>query len=206
MIVRIHWTKGLALAGALLLGSLGAPLVSPQPPTDGVAFAQGVGNFDGVWYFGGDLSSPALIIQAGTNATLMNEQGRPANANLSINQIVANWGDGPITGTLSADQRQINWDNGTFWQRQVMTNAATLGGTPNIGGIWSVGDNAAARALIVQQPNGTLNFLNEQGRPSPGAFSTPNTFVATGWGGNINGTLSPDGNFINWSNGTNWRR
>jgi hypothetical protein len=197
---------GLAMAGALLLSSVGAPLVVRERSAQAAPVAQGVGNFDGPWYFGGDLSSPALIIQAGTNATLMNEQGRPANATLSINQIAANWGDGPITGTLTPDQRQINWDNGTFWQRLALVDAASLGGNPNIGGIWSVGDNAAARALIVQQPNGTLSFINEQGRPSPGAFSNPNTFVATGWGGNISGTLSPDGNFINWSNGTNWRR
>jgi hypothetical protein len=196
----------LAFVGVALIGGVGAPLyLAHHDGAPAAALAQGVGNFDGPWYFGGDLTAAALINQAGTSLTLMNEQGRVANGVANNVQLRADWGQGPITGTLTSDQRQINWDNGTFWQRRALVDTASLGGNPNIGGIWSVGDNAAARALIVQQPNGALSFINEQGRPSPGRFNSPNTFVATAWDG-VSGTLSPDGNFINWNNGTNWRR
>jgi len=173
--------------------------------TPAAALAQGVGNFDGPWYFAGDLTAPSLIIQAGTALTLMNEQGRVATGSGTTSQLRVNWGDGPITGTLSPDARQINWDNGTYWQRHALIDAAMLG-APNVGGIWYSADDATKRALIVQNPGGTLAFFNEQGRPSPGVFTGPNTLVASAWEGGVAGTLSPDGNFIGWSNGTNWRR
>ena len=202
----VRWVTGLAVVGAALLGSLGAYLPAvDRDVVQAAVLGQGVGNFDGPWYFGGDLTKPALIQQAGTAMTLMNEQGRVASGSLTINQITANWGDGPIVGTLSADQRQIDWANGTFWQRHALIGAAFLSG-PNISGIWYVGDAATQRALIVQAQGGTIQLMNEQGRTSPGTFSGPNTVVASAWEGGVSGTLSPDGNFIGWSNGTQWRR
>lgn len=170
-----------------------------------VVLAQGVGNFDGPWYFAGDLTSPSLIIQAGTNLQIMNEQGRLASATATINQVRANWGDVVTTGTLTPDQRQINWDNGTFWQRHALIDAAYYGGA-NVGGFWHSADNAALRTLIVQQPGGQLQLMNEQGSISAGVFTGPNTILARAWEGGVTGSLSPDGNYISWSNGTNWRR
>jgi hypothetical protein len=202
----VRWVTGLAVVGVALLGSLGAYLhAAERGVAQAAVLAQGVGNFDGPWYVGGDLTAVALIQQAGTAITLMNEQGRVASGSLTINQISANWGDGPIVGLLSGDQRQINWANGTFWQRRALIDAALPGG-PNIGGIWYVGDAATQRALIVQAQGGTIQLMNEQGRTSPGTFSGPNTVVASAWEGGVSGTLSPDGNFIGWSNGTQWRR
>jgi hypothetical protein len=69
-----------------------------------------------------------------------------------------------------------------------------------------VGDAATQRALIVQPQGGPIQMMNEQGRVSPAIFSGPNTVVATAWEGGVSGTLSPDGNFIGWNNGTQWRR
>jgi hypothetical protein len=196
----------LAFVGVALIGGVGAPLyLAHHDGAPAAVLAQGVGNYDGPWYFGGDLSAAALIIQAGTSLTVMNEQGRVANAVANTVQIRADWGQGPITGTLTPDQRQINWDNGTFWQRRALIDAATLG-RPNVGGIWYAGDDATRRTLIAQAPNGTLQLMNEQGRPSPGTFTAPDTILATAWEGGVSGNLSPDGNFIGWSNGTTWRR
>src|SRR3954451_587281 len=196
--MRATWTIRAALASVTLLFS--AVFLSGAPARDTVHAAvlpQGVGNFDGTWYFSGDLSSPALIIQAGTSLTLMNEQGRVATATANISQIQANWGEGLITGTLNPDQRQINWQNGTFWQRRAAIDAVAMG-VPNIGGIWYVGDDAGRRALVVELPSGVLNFMNEQGRTSPGQFIAPNTLFASAWEGGVQGDLSPDGNFIGW--------
>ena len=204
--MQVKWTIRAALASVALLGS--AVVVSGAPVRDAAQAAvlpQGVGNFDGPWYFGGDLTKPSLIIQAGTSLTLMNEQGRMANATANISQIRANWGEGPITGTLTPDQRQINWENGTYWQRQAQVDAAAMG-VPNVGGIWYSGDDATKRTLIVQMPGGNLQLLNEQGRPSPGSFVGPNTIMANAWDGGVQGMLSPDGNYLDWSNGTHWRR
>src|SRR5262249_55018350 len=148
-----------AVGLALLVTTSAASSVVKHDAAQAAVLDQGVGNFDGPWYFGGDLSRPILIIQAGTNLVLMNEQGRVANATANINQIAANWGDGPITGTLAPDQRQINWDNGTFWQRQAQIDTASLGGAPNVSGIWYVDDTSTQRALIVQPAGGQLQLM-----------------------------------------------
>jgi hypothetical protein len=101
-----------------LVGSVALQAYVPGPyPARAGALAQGVGNFEGPWYVGGDLSAPALIIQAGTQLTLMNEQGRLATGAGTIDQVRADWGEGPITGLLNPDQRQINWSTGTHWRR-----------------------------------------------------------------------------------------
>jgi hypothetical protein len=200
------WIARLAIVGVALIGGAGAHLyLAHHEVAQATMLAQGVGNFDGPWYFAGDLTAAALINQAGTSLTLMNEQGRVAAGTANIVQIRADWGAGPITGTLASDQRQINWDNGTFWQRRASIDAAVLG-RPNVGGIWYSGDDATRRTLIAQAPGGTLQLMNEQGRTSPGTFTAPNTILATAWEGGVTGQLSPDGNFISWSNGTNWRR
>jgi hypothetical protein len=204
--VGVSWTIRAALASVALLGSaLTFSAASVHDVVQAATLQQGVGNFDGTWYFGGDLTSPALIIQAGTSLTVMNEQGRVATATGTINQIQANWGEGLIVGTLTPDQRQINWQNGTFWQRHAAVDAAQTG-VPNVGGIWYVGDDAGRRALIVELPSGVLQLMNEQGRTSPGQFIAPNILFASAWEGGVQGNLSPDGNFIGWSNGTTWRR
>jgi hypothetical protein len=69
---------------------------------------QGVGNFDGPGYVGGNLRAPALIVQAGTTLTLMNEQARAATA--------TEW-EGGVQGRLSPDGNMISWTNGTSWRR-----------------------------------------------------------------------------------------
>jgi hypothetical protein len=204
--VLYRWATRLALVGMALLGSAVMPVDVPEPhAARAVVLEQGVGNFDGPWYVSGDLTTPALIIQAGTSLTLMNEQGRVATASATTSQLTANWGDGPIVGNLSGDQRQIDWANGTFWQRRALIGAGFLGG-PNVGGIWYVGDTSTQRAIVVQEPGGALHLMNEQGRSSPGTFVGPNTIRANAWEGGVQGSLSPDGNFIDWSNDTHWRR
>jgi hypothetical protein len=200
------WTPRLALVGIALLGSttLAASPVE-HPAARAAVLEQGVGNYDGPWYVSGDLTTPAMIAQAGTSLTIMNEQGRVATATATTSQVSADWGEGPIMGNLGGDQRQIDWANGTFWQRRALIGAAFLGG-PNVGGVWYVGDESTQRAFVVQQQGGAMELMNEQGRSSPGNFTGPNSFVARAWEGGVQGTLSPDGNFIDWSNGTHWRR
>lgn len=196
----------LALVGALVAGSLLALLPGARGETvQAAALSQGVGNFDGPWYVGGDLTTPAFIVQAGTTLQIMNEQGRTATANATTSGLTAMWDDGPISGNLSGDQRQIDWANGTFWQRRALISAAFLGG-PNIGGIWYVGDTSTQRAFIAQMPGGVLQLMNEQGRSSQGGFNGPNSLLVTGWESGVTATLSPDGNYLDWSNGTHWRR
>jgi hypothetical protein len=71
-------------------------------------------------------------------------------------------------------------------------------------GAWCVQGDPTKHASISN--NGAfLTLTNESGSTSPGQLQGQNGIVAPGWQF-VNGTLSPDGSQINWSNGTFWAR
>ena len=71
-------------------------------------------------------------------------------------------------------------------------------------GAWCAQGDPTKHASI--SGNGAfLTLTNENGDTSPGQFQGQSSIVAPGWQF-VTGTLSPDGNQINWSNGTFWAR
>jgi hypothetical protein len=107
-----------------------------------------------------------------------------------------------VSGTLSPDGSQINWSNGTFWAR-----CNTGGGhhRPNLNGTWYPEGNRGQSCTIHQRGN-NLSLTNEQGSSASGQL-TGKRQLTTNWNGTtIGGTVTPNGNRINWDNGTYWTR
>ena len=105
-------------------------------------------------------------------------------------------------GTLSGDGRRIDWSNGTYW-----TRCSGGGGhhTPNLDGTWYRGGDRSQRCNIRQRKN-SIQLRNESGQAATGSIDRRGR-VTTNWSGTqITGTLSSDGNTINWDNGTSWSR
>ena len=73
-------------------------------------------------------------------------------------------------------------------------------------GQWCVGGDPTKRASISGN-GGFFNLTNESGSTSTGHLQgfQQNVLVADDWQF-VQGTLSSDGNQINWSNGTSWSR
>ena len=99
-----------------------------------------------------------------------------------------NWG---TTGVFIqvGSQQLIHWNNGTVWERTVIT------------GQWGVGSQSAT----VSEDGNLLTFVNESGASSAGYFLDARHVVATDWG-NLVGILSSDGSEIDWADGTVWKR
>ncbi len=58
----------------------------------------------------------------------------------------------------------------------------------------------------IQQHKGNLTLQNEVGQRATGSFSTSRK-ISTNWQGTrITGSITSDGNRINWDNGTYWIR
>jgi len=172
----------------------------PNPQSNG---AQGSG-FLGGWCAQGDPTKQASISNNGAFLNLTNENGDTSIGNLQgANQISApGWQF--VTGTLSGDGGQINWSNGTFWARCYSGGG---GGNRrlNLNGNWYPNGNRSL-TCSVQQRRGNLTLQNESGQRATGSFNGRN-HVSTNWQGTrIGGTVSSDGNRINWDNGTYWIR
>jgi hypothetical protein len=173
---------------------------SPGSPTNG---SQGAG-FMGAWCVQGDPTKLASISNNGAFLNLTNESGSTSIGNLQgSNQIVApGWQF--VTGTLSGDGRQINWTNRTFWAR---CSNGDGGGrrSSNLNGNWYPNGNRSLSCSI-QQHRGNLTLQNETGQRATGSFNGRG-HVSTNWSGaRIGGTVSADGNRIDWDNGTYWIR
>ena len=74
-------------------------------------------------------------------------------------------------------------------------------------GEWCAQGDRSKRASITSNGPGFLTLTNEQGSSSPGSYQgmNQNVITAIGWMG-VTGTLTSDGQRIDWSNGTFWAR
>jgi len=77
---------------------------------------------------------------------------------------------------------------------------------PNLQGKWICFGpcQKPGQPVFIDQAGNELHFYNEVGDVSVGKFQDPNKVVASGW--NLTGTIKPDGQSINWANGTIWSR
>ena len=164
------------------------------------------GAFTGAWCAQGDPTKHASISSNGAFLTLTNENGdtSPGNYQGQTGIVAPGWQF--VTGTLSPDGSQINWSNGTFWAR---CNSGGGGGGGrhrlNLTGTWYAQGNRS-QSCSIQQRGNNLQLSNESGANASGQMNGKRT-LTTNWNGNtIGGTVSDNGNRINWDNGTYWTR
>ena len=100
---------------------------------------------------------------------------------------------------------KVTWDDAQAW----MTSNGNIESTPdlNVNGNWYMGGpyNVGMPCQIIQQGS-ALTIINENGARSTGRVIDGVTVKATDWEGGLRGTISADGNRIDWANGTWWVR
>jgi hypothetical protein len=160
--------------------------------------------FSGAWCAQGDPTKHASISNNGAFLTLTNENGDTSPGQFQGQTGIVAPGWQFTTGTLSPDGNQINWSNGTFWAR---CNSGGGGGQHrlNLTGTWyAQGDRS--KSCSIRQRGNNLQLSNESGGGASGQINGKRT-LTTNWDGNtIGGTVSTNGNRINWDNGTYWIR
>jgi len=168
--------------------------------------------FTGAWCAQGDRSKQASISSNGAFLNLTNENGDTSIGNLQGSNQISAPGWQFVTGTLSGDGKRINWSNGTFWARCSGGGGGGHGGGGgggnsklNLNGTWYKSGNRSLSCTIQQRHN-TLNLQNESGQGATGTIDGKR-HVTTNWSGTtIGGTISSNGNRIDWDNGTYWIR
>jgi len=180
----------------LAIAGLASSVAVAQPgPSQGSGFL-------GAWCPQGDSNKHASISYNGAFFNLTNENGDSSIGNLQGSNRISAPGWQFVVGTLSPDGRRIDWTNGTFWAR-----CSGGGGHSRIdlNGIWYPQGNRSLQCSI-QQHRGVLNLQNESGARATGSFDGKR-HLSTNWSGiKIGGTVSSDGNRIDWDNGTYWVR
>jgi hypothetical protein len=159
--------------------------------------------FTGSWCAQGDSTKQASISDNGAFLTLTNENGDTSTGQFQGQNGIVAPGWQFVTGTLSPDGSQINWSNGTFWAR---CNAGGGGHQRlNLTGTWYAQGNHSQSCSIRQRGN-NVQLSNQSGDHASGQI-TGKRQVTTNWNGtSIVGTVTGNGNRINWDNGTFWTR
>ncbi|NPV63250.1 MAG: hypothetical protein HPY61_11590 [Methanotrichaceae archaeon] len=146
------------------------------------------------------------------------DQGR-IQGTISGNKLIGQWSESPSYSppddagdfefTMSDDCKSISGkyrygSSGSWrdWNGKLLTIAGT-----DLNGNWEMGGpyNAGEPCQIIQQGS-ALAFINENGDQSEGGFIDESTVIATDWEDGLRGTISDDGNRIDWANGTWWVR
>jgi hypothetical protein len=163
--------------------------------------------FTGAWCAQGDPTKHASISNNGAFLTLTNENGDTSTGQLQGQTGIVAPGWQFVNGTLSPDGSQINWSNGTFWARCNSGGGGGGGGRRrlNLNGTWYAQGNRS-QSCSIHQRGDNLQLSNQQGDNANGQI-TGKRQLTTNWGGTtIGGTVTPNGNRINWNNGTYWTR
>ena len=159
--------------------------------------------FTGGWCAQGDPTKQASISDKGAFLTLTNENGDTSTGQYQGQNGIVAPGWQFVTGTLSPDGSQINWSNGTFWAR-----CNTGGGGHqrlNLTGTWYA-QGSRNQSCSIRQRGNNLQLSNESGDQASGQI-TGKRQLTTNWNGtSIGGTVTGNGNRINWDNGTFWTR
>jgi hypothetical protein len=160
--------------------------------------------FTGAWCAQGDPTKHASISSNGAFLTLTNENGDTSPGQFQGQTGIVAPGWQFTTGTLSPDGSQINWSNGTFWAR-CDSGGGGGGHRLNLTGTWyAQGDRS--KSCSIRQRGNNLQLSNESGDNASGQMNGKRTLTST-WNGNtIGGTVSTNGNRLNWDNGTYWIR
>ncbi len=176
-------------------------LAAPLPQDFGQA-----ARIAGDWCAQGDKNKRCSISNNGAFLTFTNEQGSTSSGHFTNMQQTEFSADQWqfVRGTLSPDGLRIDWTNGTYWMR-CGSSGGGGGRRPNLDGTWYRDGNRSLRCSI-RQKKGNLTLKNEVGQTATGSFADSRR-ITTSWSGQrIDGTISSDGNRIDWDNGTTWTR
>ena len=197
----LQWT---CLFFTLILSVLISSQIAPAAPVP--QMNQGAG-FLGQWCAQGDPNKQASITSnGGVFFNLTNEQGDTSPGTLQGPNVMSAPGWQFVTGTLTPDGSQINWSNGTNWQRCNNGGGGGGGGrVPNLQGTWYRSGNRSQRCSIRRRGD-TYTLTNEASASATGSWDSRHQ-LTTNWSGTIiTGFVANGGNRINWNNGTFWTR
>ena len=156
----------------------------------------------GEWCAQGDSAKHASVRDSDGVVALTNELGATSTGEARGRQQIVAPGWDFVTGTLSPDGSQIDWSDGRYWAR--CANVAS-GARRNLAGTWYP-QGVRTLKCTIRQHGDRVRLDNGEGAKGTGRIESSGV-VSSEWNGTlIKGTVTPDGNRINWDNLTYWTR
>jgi len=170
----------------------------PPSPPQSVAFL-------GEWCGQGVHGMRASIADSGPYLTLTNENGDASTGKVDENGKIIAPGWQNVSGILNRTGIQIDWSNGTYWERCDAASGKADPGPLNLGGKWFPQGDFAEPCTIRQSGN-DLQIECSGLATTTGRIDAATHFTIK-WGAqSIGASVTPDRNHIHWDDQTYWTR
>jgi len=157
--------------------------------------------FFGEWCGQGNLAWRASISDKGSFILLNNGMGDASIGRGDGPTRIVAPGWGSVRGKLTPDSSQIDWSNGTFWARCPATQTPS---PVSLTGKWYA--DGGVQPCFITQRGDQISISHGKRCKATGQVDAAG-HLTTEWSGNrIDGTVTPDGNHIDWDNQTYWSR
>ena len=161
--------------------------------------------FLGEWCGQGIQGMHASIADSGPYLTLTNENGDASTGKVDEKGKIIAPGWQNVTGTLNPTGIQIDWSNGTYWERCDAARGNADSGPIDLSGKWFPQGNLSEPCTIREHSN-DLQIDCAQLGTSTGHIDSPTHFTIK-WGArSIGATVTADRNHIHWDDQTYWTR
>lgn len=161
--------------------------------------------FLGDWCGRGIHGMRASIADSGTYLTLTNENGDASTGKVEEKGKIVAPGWQNVTGTLNPTDIQIDWSNGTYWERCDAAGGDADPGPLDLSGKWfPQGD--LSQPCMIRQHRSDLQIECVQLATTTGHIDGATHFTIK-WGARpVGATVTADHNHIHWDDQTYWTR
>ena len=170
----------------------------PSNPSRSAAFL-------GEWCGQGIHGMRASIADSGPYLTLTNENGDASTGKVDEKGKIIAPGWQNVTGTLNPGGIQIDWSNGTYWERCKAASGNADPGPLDLSGKWvPLGD--LSQPCTIRQSGSDLHVECAHLGTTNGLIDGPTHFTIK-WGArSIGATVTADRNHIHWDDQSYWTR
>jgi poly(beta-D-mannuronate) lyase len=161
--------------------------------------------FLGEWCGQGIVAMRASIADSGAYLTLTNENGDASTGSVDEKGKIVAPGWQNVRGTLNPSGIQIDWSNGTYWERCDAARGNADPGPLDLSGKWFPQGDFSEPCTIRQHSN-DLQIECAQLATTTGRIDAATHFTIK-WGArSIGATVTADRNHIHWDDQTYWTR
>jgi poly(beta-D-mannuronate) lyase len=154
--------------------------------------------FLGDWCVEGSADLHGTIADGGDFLTLRNEQGAASTGEVRgpFLLLAPLWN---AAGSLTPNRSQIDWSNGTYWARCPST---PLHKPVDLNGTWIAQDGSCS----IRQQGNRIQTGDTKDCLATGSVDEKGHLTLEVYGTKYEGSVTPDGNHINWQDTTYWTR
>jgi len=147
----------------------------------------------------------ASIADSGPYLILTNENGDASTGRVDDKGKIIAPGWQNVTGTLNPTGIQIDWSNGTYWERCDAASGTADPGPLDLSGKW-IPQGDLSQPCTIRQRGSDLQIECAQLPTAAGRIDSPTHFTIKWDSQNIGATVTPDRNHIHWDDQGYWTR